>query len=117
MLVIYVDDFKMAGPEDAVSEAWAFLRSGDDAIQMDDPSCIDSYLGCKHKVRPWARGEKSGRLIEYDMETSLKQCLQAYRDLSGVDELQVVSTPFIREDDTDNPARQPIAHCEGMICP
>jgi hypothetical protein len=47
-LVVYVDDFKMAGPKAAMAEGWRLIRRN---IRMDNPTPLDKYLGCEHKVR------------------------------------------------------------------
>ena len=52
ILVIYVDDFKMAGPKSKVAEAWVKLRTGEGKIEMDDPKAIYAYLGCNHDSAP-----------------------------------------------------------------
>ena len=49
-LIIYVDDFKMAGPETKVAEAWDLLRKGDKTIKMDELKQVENYLGCEHVV-------------------------------------------------------------------
>ena len=53
-LVVYVDDFKMAGPTEALPEAWKLLRNtgpnGTKGLKMDEPSRGNCrYLGCEHK--------------------------------------------------------------------
>ena len=45
LLVVYVDDFKMAGPAGKLPEAWRLIRSG---IKTEDPSALTKYLGCEH---------------------------------------------------------------------
>ena len=47
-LVIYVDDFKLAGPEANVAKGWAALRRGlsIEAEERVSESCV-SYVGCK----------------------------------------------------------------------
>ena len=45
MFVIYVDDFKMGGPEENGHICWKAQRYGSDAIQMDDPTTIEVYFG------------------------------------------------------------------------
>ena len=49
LLVVCVDDFKLAGPAGAVKEGWALLRKG---INMEEPQTVDEkgilYFGCKH---------------------------------------------------------------------
>ena len=46
-LIVYVDDFKMAGPRVSLSEGWKLIRSG---ITTDDPVPVNRYLGCEHIV-------------------------------------------------------------------
>ena len=106
MLVIYVDDFKMGGPEEICHICWKALRSGSDAIQMDDPTTIEAYLGCTQRTHP-LKSKRDGKTIsvmEYGMKPFLEQCVSSYVFLVGTDShLSTASTPFIDEDDTSNP--------------
>ena len=45
MLVVYVDDFKMAGPKENLSKAWDLVKS---KIKMEEAAPIKRYLGCEH---------------------------------------------------------------------
>ena len=45
MLVIYVDDFKMAGPSDHLSKGWDTISS---VIDMDPAEVAGRYFGCNH---------------------------------------------------------------------
>ena len=116
--IVYVDDFKMGGPPDAVTEAWKLLRNGEGSITMDDPKPLSQYLGCEHKLKSHtlADGTVITR-VEYDMEQFLRQCVDAYKALSGVDKLEVVTTPFIAEDDYGNVSRRPASDGNGLCCP
>ena len=49
MLSVYVDDFKMAGTEKGVAQAWKAIR-GPDKLILDDPSPFGPYLGCEQEV-------------------------------------------------------------------
>ena len=50
VLVVYVDDFKMAGPKTALVHAWADINKG---IKMQsEPTLVDKYLGCSHRELP-----------------------------------------------------------------
>ena len=52
MLIVYVDDFKMAGPKAAVDEAWRLLRtktSTTEALILDEPTKLTRFLGCEHQ--------------------------------------------------------------------
>jgi hypothetical protein len=45
-LVVYVDDFKMAGPAGNLASAWKLVREG---IKTEDPGPLAKYLGCEHR--------------------------------------------------------------------
>jgi hypothetical protein len=46
-LVVYVDDFKAAGPTAAVHKVWDMIRQG---IRIGKTEPAGLYLGCKHVV-------------------------------------------------------------------
>ena len=46
MLVVYVDDFKLAGPKDKLASAWKSLRS---AVNIGEPEPFDRYFGCMRR--------------------------------------------------------------------
>ena len=46
-LIVYVDDFKMAGPTQNLPEGWKLIRKG---IETGDPEPVNRYLGCEHIV-------------------------------------------------------------------
>ena len=46
MLVVYVDDFKLAGPKQNIKQGWDLISS---VIDMDQPEAIGRYFGCMHK--------------------------------------------------------------------
>ena len=45
MLVVYVDDFKLAGPSENMDKAWASIKR---AVNIGDPEPYDRYFGCQH---------------------------------------------------------------------
>ena len=49
LCVIYVDDFKMAGPAAAVKQAWKDI-SEIGGIKITEPESSTQFLGCKHHV-------------------------------------------------------------------
>ncbi len=51
MLVTYVDDFKLAGPESNLREGWKLLESAVE-LEAEGPkgSVADRFWGCKHIV-------------------------------------------------------------------
>ena len=93
--MVYVDDFKLAGPAQKLPEAWAQIMRH---IHMDKPTPIGRYLGCDHrrvlrtapgtKVRAW--------VMEYDMSSFMSQCLEVYaRELcEDTSKLRDAPTPF-----------------------
>lgn len=46
VLGVYVDDFKMAGPENDLKKAWPLIRS---VIAMDAPTHLGKYLEHGHE--------------------------------------------------------------------
>ena len=46
LLVVYVDDFKMAGPTANMEKAWASIKA---AVNIGDPEPYDRYFGCMHR--------------------------------------------------------------------
>ena len=46
MLVVYVDDFKIAGPKENLAKAWKTIR---DAVNVGEPEPYSRYFGCHHQ--------------------------------------------------------------------
>ena len=46
LLVVYVDDFKIAGPSANMEKAWASIKA---AVNSGDPEPYDRYFGCMHR--------------------------------------------------------------------
>lgn len=89
LLAVYVDDFKMAGPSGNMAEGWKLIRQ---EIKMDAATPTGKYLGCSHKeglvhvsaggnpLLPDNEGDIPVRVMEYDMEQFLKQCVERYQE-------------------------------------
>ena len=45
--MIYVDDFKLSGPEANLPKAWAQLKRG---LTLDETTGLGKFLGCEHDV-------------------------------------------------------------------
>ena len=92
-LTVYVDDFKLSGPERALPSAWAAIRAG---VKTGEPEAVGLYLGCRHVVtrRPSPLSGKMVQTIEYDMEDFLVACVARYRELANVQTLRGAATPF-----------------------
>ena len=57
LMIVYVDDFKLSGPPDAVKEAWSKMQavtvqeedsSYVQAIKLGDIESVNTFLGCGH---------------------------------------------------------------------
>ena len=46
---VYVDDLLLSGPTQHHAQLWKRLRSGPDAIAMDEPESLDRFLGRTHR--------------------------------------------------------------------
>jgi len=44
-LVVYVDDFKLAGPVKNLDKGWQLIRQ---RVRTEDPTLLEKYLGCTH---------------------------------------------------------------------
>jgi len=95
-LVVYVDDFKLAGPKTSFEEAWKLIRAG---VKMGDPEEVGHYLGCRHEItsRIDPVTKKQVRVMEYNCEDFLTDCVNRYKELAKVSVLKPVATPFIEE--------------------
>ena len=88
--------------------AWDLLRTGEGALDMDDPQFLDSYLGCKHEGRAAKAPDGTPvTKIEYNMQPLLESCLTAYEGLVEAVEYDVAYTPFAKDDDYENIAKAP----------
>ena len=94
LLVVYVDDFKMSGPKNNLSEGWRAIRRG---IVTDDPKPVNKCLGCQHDVKATASNGITTTSVEYSMDDFLKQCVASYLELAKLKEsdLSDVKTPFL----------------------
>ena len=98
MLMVYVDDFKMSGPEKNLKEGWKRIRQG---LDIDDPVLVDRCLGCHHKQ---LKGEVNGKpvsVMQYVVEDIMEQCVTAYKDLRGEPDMKLrpVEDQFIASPD------------------
>ena len=79
LLVIYVDDFKMSGPEDRIMAVWEMIET---KIRISKPAKVDQYLGCKHEYETCERNGKKGMNITYNMQGFLESCCALYEELA-----------------------------------
>eukprot|EP00972_Heterocapsa_arctica_P008935 1310476-Heterocapsa_arctica.AAC.1 len=48
LLMVYVDDFKMYGPQENLSTVWQLICQG---IKTDEAEPVSKCLGCEHIIR------------------------------------------------------------------
>jgi hypothetical protein len=77
-LVVYVDDFKMAGPTANLKIAWDRIAS---VIKMEPPAPVDRYLGCHHRVS--VREINTTFQPRYDARLDLRLAEEAENALKG----------------------------------
>ncbi len=120
-LIIYVDDFKLSGPEKNLDEGWNRLKKT--GIHLETPTPLGHVLGCTHKCFSAKLPDGiSVRVMEYDVEDSLRNACDRYMRLAqevggGKIPLRHVATPFLSEDGKDATARKPLAPGPCIECP
>ena len=115
-LVIYVDDFKLAGPKENLDKGWKLLMTD---ITIDPPQAVGLFLGCVHEMGKFKLPSgKVATSMTYNMESFLIQCTARYNELSGGNvRFKKVPTPFLIEDAKDGPAGTPAAKGPCCECP
>ena len=125
--VIYVDDFKMAGPIQAVKDAWELIRQ-DGGLVIENPKQIDEngivFLGCKtYKRRITLPDNTIATAIVYDQQEYLQSCVERYYSLcemimankGPLQTMKASYTPFISEDHKEAPSgkatKGPVTRC------
>ena len=69
-LVLYVDDFKLAGPTANLAEGWRLLRSH---LSIEPAKPIGLYLGCHHDIQPVCHTDGTVvKVMPYNMEEFLQ---------------------------------------------
>ena len=117
-LIIYVDDFTLAGRKENFPEAWRHIVDG--GIVLDEPSSLNHFLGCRHINGEVVRGDGSVVItMEYDFESSLHNSVARYKALAkdcGVEvKLQTCATPYRGEPRHEH--RVPPASGPCVACP
>ena len=76
-LSVYVDDFKMAGPERNMAEGWRLIQK---YITMEQPQPANLYLGCEHERRTFTLPDgKEVTACVYNMQAYLESALDKYK--------------------------------------
>ena len=106
-LIVYVDDFKLCGPDENMAKGWALLRKGlnIETEQRVGPEGV-SFLGCRLEKRSVRL--PSGRLATvwtYNMQPFLQSCVDRYLELAPKGTtLKPADTPFINESTLESTA-------------
>ena len=83
LLVIYVDDLKLAGPEENLTKGWEMLRS---KLNIEPETDLGLYLGCiLSKGSSKLHDGTPVSTMTYDMEGLLKLSVERYLDIVGKD--------------------------------
>ena len=106
LLVIYVDDLKLAGPSENLAKGWEMLRT---VLRIEPETDLGLYLGCVlSQGETQLHNGKKVKTITYNMEGLLKLSVEKYLDIIGKDtKLKKVSTPSLPEETKSSPYRAP----------
>jgi len=94
--MVYVDDFKMAGPAGNLEKGWQTITSG---IKLVGIGPVSTYLGCEHATFSGHVDAKPVLGIQYKMQPFMESCVEAYRKVVGKPDLHLprVDTPFLAD--------------------
>lgn len=120
VLVVYVDDFKLAVPETNLARGWKLTR---ERLSLEEPTEANLYLGCFHETRKAALGDgKTARAAIYNMEDYFHSVADKYcelaKDILGEPvKLKHAATPFLTEEKKTSPQQKPCDNCPAVTCP
>ena len=109
VLVVYVDDFKMAGPKKNLAQGWSMLRT---RLKIEPETGLDMYLGCNQTKGNVTLGNGHRvTTVTYDMEQFLRSCVDRY-----LVKLNRVVTPEIHEETKNHVSRKPAKEGPSVVC-
>ena len=114
LLTVYVDDFKLSGPEGHLDAGWKLIA---ERIEIEPPTPFGLYLGVRQHMTDMTLPDGSRvRGMEYEMTDFLKQCVQKYRELADFQgDFPQVGTPFLSSESEPGPARAPAKAVSGVM--
>jgi hypothetical protein len=114
LLIIYVDDFKLAGPEENMDKGWALLRT---KLIIGPEGPLGMYLGCNQKREQMTlHGGILANCVIYDMESFLEQCVNKYLEVAPKNtKMKEAKTPFLQDEGNHGESRNPTTN-EGKCC-
>ena len=116
LLVIYVDDLKMAGPTANLPKGWSMLRQ---ELRLEDETPLGLYLGCRiSKGEAVLHDKTKVQTVTYDMETYLEMTVKKYCDVTGFNptKFKTVPSPSPAEETKHHPARAPAQAGKSHRC-
>ena len=114
VLVVYVDDFKRAGPQKNLAQGWSMLRT---RLKIEPETRLDMYLGCNQSKGTVTLGNGHRvTTVTYDMEQFLRSCVDRYLEVAGDVKLNKVVTPGIHEETKDHVSRKPAKEGPSVVC-
>ena len=116
LLVIYVDDLKLAGSSENLAKGWEMLRT---VLYIEPEIDLGLYLGyVLSQGETQLHNGKKVKAITYNMEGLLKLSVEKYLDIIGKDtKLKKVSTPSLPEETKCSPYRAPSDGKRKVECP
>ena len=83
--MVYVDDFKLAGPSSRIAEGWQLIKW---KVKLDDggPSPMGLCLGCHHETFDRVYDGHKVKGVRYNMENALLQVVEHYKTLCEANE-------------------------------
>ena len=114
VLVVYVDDFKMAGPQKNLAQGWSMLRT---RLKIEPETGLDMYLGCNQSKGNVTLGNGHRvTTVTYDMEQFLRSCVDRYLEVAGDVKLNKVVTPDLHEETKNHVSRKPVREGPSVVC-
>ena len=114
VLVVYVDDFKMAGPQKNLAQGWSMLRT---RLKIEPETGLDMYLGCNQSKGNVTLGNGHRvTTVAYDMEQFLRSCVDRYLEVAGDVKLNKVVTPELHEETKNHVSRKPAKEGPSVVC-
>ena len=116
LLVIYVDDLKMAGPTANLPKGWNMLRK---ELRLEEETPLGLYLGCRiSKGEAVLHDKTKVQTVTYDMETYLEMTVKKYCDVTEYDsaKFKTVPSPSPAEETKNHPARAPAQSGKSHRC-
>ena len=94
-LIVYVDDFKLAGPRNNLHQGWTLIRQ---SLNLDPPQPLSHFLGCTHHKTTTIDPKTNATVttIRYDMKNFLLDAVKTYESLTEMT-VKPSSLPFLKE--------------------